>query len=196
MNEQKRNLELLYEIGTMRYIPRTWSQFLNKNFANLAEHTLRVMWIAIILAKEESADLNKVIKMALIHDTSETRTGDVNYLSRMYTARNEKKASEETLKDTSVEQDFLELIKEYEERQSIEAKIVKDADNLDVDMELNEQYACGIKLREEKQNMRKRVRDLLFTNTAKILWDEIQKSNPHDWHINANNRFLSGDWKK
>lgn len=28
------------------------------------------------------------------------------------------------------------------------------------------------------------------------MWQEIQKSNPHDWHFFARNRFTAGDWKK
>ena len=44
-------------------------------------HTLRVAWIATIIAKNESnADLAKVVKMALVHDIAESRTGDTHYL--------------------------------------------------------------------------------------------------------------------
>ncbi len=195
MENKKRNIEFLYEMGTIRFIPRIWRQFLNKDFANLSEHIFRVIWTAIIIAKEENADINKVIKMALIHDIVESRNSDVHYLSRMYTKRNDVAAIKDILKETSIEDEFLELFYEYEERESIEAQIVKDADNLDVDFELQEQYVNGIKIKEDFQVMRDRVYEILFTETAKRMWKEIQDSNPHDWHINGNNRFNNGDWK-
>jgi len=196
MENNNRNLEFLYEIGTLRFIPRIWRQFLNKDFANLSEHIFRVMWTAIIIAKEEKADIDKVIKMALVHDIVESRNSDVHYLSRMYTKRDDETAIKDILKDISIEKEFLDIFNEYEERKSIEAKIVKDADNLDVDIELQEQYVNGIKVKEDFQVMRDRVYEILFTDTAKKMWKEIQNSNPHDWHVNGNNRFTNGDWKK
>jgi putative hydrolases of HD superfamily len=196
MDGENRNLQFLYELGTLRYIPRIWRQFLNKDFANLSEHIFRVIWIAIIIAKEECANLDKVIKMALVHDIVESRNSDVHYLSRMYTKRDDDAAIKDILRDTSIEQEFLDLFAEYEERKSIESKIVKDADNLDVDIELQEQYVNGIKVKEDFQVMRNNVYELLFTDTAKKIWKEIQTSNPHDWHIKGNNRFTNGDWKK
>lgn len=196
MSDNKRDLEFLYEMGTLRMIPRSWRQMHNANFANLAEHTFRVMWIAMVIAKKEGANLDKVIKMAITHDIAESRTCDPHYLSRMYVKKDEHQATTDMLKDVALEEEFSTLLKEYELRQSLEAKVVKDADNLDVDMELMEQYINGVKLKEEFQPMRNRVSEILFTETAKKMWYEIQLSNPHDWHLNANNRFVNGDWKK
>ena len=76
-----------------------------------------------------------------------------------------------------------------------EAKIVKDADNLDVDLELQEHEVNGIKIKEVFKQTREAVYNKLFTDTAKKWWKEIQTSNPHDWHIKGNNRFTNGDWK-
>lgn len=194
--KNKRNLEFLYEVGTLRFVPRTWRQFLNKDFANVSEHIFRVIWTAIIIAKEENADMNKVIKMALVHDITESRNTDVNYLSRMYTKRDEENAIKDTLKDTSIEKEFLDLFHEYEQRESLESKIVKDADILEADIELQEQYANGVKIKKDFEVMRKNVRAQLHTKTAKKLWAQIHKSNPHDWHVKGNNRFTKGDWKK
>lgn len=196
MENKNRNLEFIYEMGTLRFIPRMWRQFLNKDFANISEHIFRVMWTAIIIAKEEKADIDKVIKMALVHDIVESRNSDVHYLSRMYTKRDDEAAIKDILKSTSIEKEFIDIFNEYEERKTIEAKIVKDADNLDIDIELQEQYVNGIKLKEDFQAMRNRVYEILFTDTAKKMWKEIQNSNPHDWHVTGNNRFNNGDWKK
>jgi len=182
---QKRDLELLYEVGCMRFLQRNWRQFLNADFSNETEHSYRVSWIAMTLAAQEGVkDLGKVVKMAMVHDVGESRSGDVHYISRMYTKRDEEMAIEDVFSETSLEKDMVALWKEYEKRESIEAKIVKDADNLDVEFELKEQEAKGI------------VYKGLFTKSAKKMWKDIQDSNPHDWHFLARNRYTAGDWQK
>ncbi len=197
MDNLKRNIEFLYEIGSLRYVPRSWRQFLNKDFANVSEHIFRVMWTSAIIASEEKADVNKVIKMALVHDISESRVPEVHYLSRMYSKQDDEKALEDTFQKTALEQEFLALAKEYEERQTLESKIVKDADNLDVEIELREQVANGnaMQLAQDFSIIRQRVYNLLTTQTAKEMWMEIVISNPHDWHVNGRNRGNQGDWK-
>lgn len=192
----QRDLEFLYEIGCIRHIQRQWKQFLNCDFANLAEHTFRVIWIALVIAKHEKADTSTVIKMALIHDLSESRSVDVHYLSRQYVERKEAQALEDTLAGTALEE-FLDIWHTYEKRDSLEAKIVKDADNLEVDFELREQSVRGFTLDKKWAPMRKHVAETkLYTKTAKKIWKQIQKSDPHDWHTFGKNRMNTGDWKK
>ena len=188
-----RDVEFLYEIGTLRFIQRTWKQFMNPDFANLAEHTLRVAWIAMVIAKnEKGANLDKVVKTALVHDIAESRTGDVHYLSRQYTIRKEDLAIKDMLKNTSLEKEFITLWQEYEDRKSIEAKIVKDADNIDVDLELMEQKSRGNTLPGKWQTMRKTaIRKKLFTKSAGKIWDLLHTTDPDSWHFNANHRFKS-----
>ena len=194
---KNRDTEFLYEIGTLRFIQRTWKQFMNPDFANLAEHTLRVAWIAMVIAKnEKGADLDKVIKMALVHDITESRTGDVHYLSRQYTIRKEDVAIKDMLKETSLEKDFIKLWEEYEERKFIEAKIVKDADNIDVDLELMEQKSRGNTLPDKWKIMRKTaIRKKLFTKSAKQVWDSLHETDPDSWHLNAQHRFKTENQK-
>jgi putative hydrolase of HD superfamily len=192
-----RDIQFLYEIGTLRFTRRQWSRFLNADFANLAEHHLRVMWLALIIAKYEKADINKVLKMALVHDIAESRTGDVDYISRQYVIRNEEMGLKDMLDDTAIEKDFLKLYEEYEKRESLESKVVKDADTLDVDMELNEQENRGFKLKQAWTIQRTHVgKTKLYTKTAKKFWAAIQKSDPNEWHIKGRNRLNAGDWKK
>ena len=195
----KRDTEFLYEIGAMRHIPRQWSRFLGIPFANLTEHHYRVIWIALAIAAQEGAtNTDKIMKMALVHDIPESRTGDVDYLARQYVDRHEDKGIADMLKDTSLEAEFVTLWQEYEKRDCIEAKIVKDADNLDIDLELAEQAAMGVTLGERFKPMREHVAATkLFTATAKKMYKTIEATDPHDWHLKADsNRINGGDWKK
>lgn len=193
----ERDLEFLYEMGALRFVKRTWVQFLSPTLENNSEHLFRVTWIALVLARMEGVkDLGKVARMALVHDIAESRTGDVHYVSREFTQRFEEKAIKEMVKETSLED--IELVwKEYHDRQSLESKIVKDADNLAVDFELHEQEAMGSTLKKNFKPMREKVAQTkLFTDSAKRMWAAIQTSNPHAWHLNSTNRLNSGDWKK
>lgn len=183
-------------MGTIRYIDRMWRRFLSPRFANLAEHHFRVFWVAMIIAaQEKNVDTGKIAKMVLVHDIAESRAGDVDYLSRQYVERNEELGIHDMLGNTSLEKEFLELWEEYETRESLEAKIVKDADNLEVYFELAEQKAIGSTLPSIWKHRKEKVRPRLFTKTAKKMFDEVQIANPHDWHTTTRNRMTDGDWK-
>jgi putative hydrolases of HD superfamily len=194
--KERRDIEFFYEIGQLRLINRMWRRFFQSETSNIAEHTLRVVWIALAIAKKEKVkDEEKIMKMALVHDITESRTGDVDYISRQYVEMKEAVAAEDMLGETILEDDFLNVWREYEKRQSIEAKIVKDADNLDVNLELKEQEIQTIsdKFLKPRDVL---VRPKLYTKAAKKYWDVIGKSDVHDWHALGKNRFNSGDWKK
>lgn len=193
----KRDLELMYELGSLRLVDRTWSQFGTVNTANTAEHTFRVIWIALLLVKqtEEPIDESKLIKMALVHDITETRTGDVQMVSRLYTDRKEELAIRDSLAGTALTEYEL-LHAEYERRQSIEAKIVKDADTLDCDLEIMEEQVRGGQIKQALESTRRTaVRERMNTAAAQKFQDAIYESNPQDWFVKGQNRFTSGDWR-
>ena len=184
----KRDLEFLYEIGTLRNIDRAWKQIMATDVASDSEHTFRVVFLALLIARAEKVkDEEKIIKMALVHDLAEARTNDHHYVHSVYIKADEKKAADDIFAGTSLGDLNIGILREFEERKSLESKIVKDADNLDVDLELREMDERGLKLPKKFFKFRKLVRDeKLYTKTAKKLWDMIQKSDPADWHLKAN----------
>lgn len=193
-----REVDFLHEVGTLRYVSRTWKQFFAPATENLAEHILRVTWTALTIAKYEGVTTtDKLMKMALVHDLSESRSVDVNYVSRLYAERFEAAAIKDTLAGTIHEEELIALWEECEKRETIEAKIIKDADNLEVDLELQELGAMGYSIKDALHDVRAQVgKTKLYTETAKKMWAAIQKSDPHHWHTTAKNRLTSGDWKK
>jgi putative hydrolase of HD superfamily len=185
-----KDLNFIYEIGALRHIDRQWKRFLIYPPQNTVEHTFRVMWLAQTIAKMEKADTDKVLKMALVHDIVESRTGDTDYLMRTYVKRDDEKAIGDILKGTSLEKEYLKIFDEYEKRDSLEAKIVKDADTLDIDLEVREQESRGMKTIKPWQKFRFEGNyKKLFTKSARKIWREIQNSNPTDWHTKADHRF-------
>ena len=195
MKRRDRDVEFLHEIGTLRHIKRSWIQFLRSDVASISEHMFRMAWIALVIAKhEKTGDTAKILKMVMVHDISESRTGDPHYVARQYVKLDDELAINDMLDGTALKDEFVSIWKEYEERKSIESKIVKDADNLDVDMELRDYAGRDKQLYTKWRPTRAAVYKRLYTKTAKRLWKEIHASNPHDWHIKGRNRLVAGDW--
>lgn len=122
---------------TYRFTPKE-----NGQYENDAEHTWSVVLLCMLLGnkvKEElKVDLNieRMLKMAIIHDIAEVLTGDTktwDISARVSKDEKERKAVEEIFgklpKD--LRDEFLSLWNECEEKQTIEAKIVKSLDRLE-----------------------------------------------------------------
>lgn len=192
--DSSRDVHLIFELGSMRHVARTWQQFGGVPLANDAEHSFRVAWIALLLATREGADVGKVLEMALLHDVPETRTGDVNYLTRLYVSRNEKKAIDDSFAATTLRSRVEQLWKEWVEQESLESHVVKDADMLDCDFELAETAAIGFRLQTVLNASRHAARVKLRTSSAQELFDLIYSADPNEWHTAGPNRLNRGDW--
>ena len=151
----QRDIDILYEIGSLRNVPRGWRQHLGMDCASNLEHMIRVAWLALIIARMEGIKSEeKILKMALVHDIAEARVSDLSYVQKVYIKADEERAAADLFASTAIS-DYEEILKEYEKRDSLEAKIVKDADNLDVDLELKEYEERGSRLPEKWQELRK-----------------------------------------
>jgi len=177
----------MFEISSLRNVERGWRQHLGVDCANDLEHTIRVAWMALMIARSEGVtNEEKILKMALVHDMAETRTSDHSYVQKVYVQADEEKAADHLFEGTTIA-NMREVLAEYDARQSMEAKIVKDADNLDIDLELKELAETGHKLPEKWKTFRRKIRDeKLYTNTAQEMWDEFQTADVHSWHFKAN----------
>ena len=188
----KRDIDFLFEIGSLRNVPRAWQQVLTGKVQNISEHIFRTAMIGWTIAVAEKADVSKVIKMCLIHDIAESRVGDISFMHRDYVTRHEKLAETHIFQNTILEKEAQVLLKEYDDRKSLEAKIVKDADNMDCDLELKELAKIGdsaaVGMRDHRHIIRAKK---LYTETAKRMWDEIQKADPNAWH-----QVLTSKWVK
>ena len=79
----------------------------------------------------EKVNEDKVLKMCLLHDLAELRTGDANFLNKYYRVENEEKAISDQWQDIVGGKKIISLLKEYDERKSREAIVAKDADILE-----------------------------------------------------------------
>ena len=83
----------------------------------------------------QKVDLDKAIKMALFHDMAETIVGDVGTFVKGMAGGAFAGVEEEGLKwlvkDLPTQKEIISLVHEYSQRKTLEARLVKLADNLD-----------------------------------------------------------------
>lgn len=175
----KNIVNFLFEIGILKKTPRSGYQFLGTGNESVAEHSFRVAIIGYLLAKNEpKADIQKVVLMSLFHDFHEARTGDHNYVNKRYVTVNEDKAVNDLAQKLPFGQDIVSLIDEFNSRETLEAKLSQDADQLDFILELKRQQDLGnISAAEWLKYSAKR----LITDFAKTLADEIVTTDSSDW---------------
>ena len=177
-------VHFLFEVGILKSIPRSGYQFLGSGSESVAEHTFRVAVIAYLLAKHEpKADMQKVLLMSLFHDFHEARTGDHNYVNKRYVTVNEDKAVRDLAQKLPFGQEIISLIDEFNSRETPEARLSQDADQLDFILELKRQLDLGNKSAAEW--LRYAVKRLI-TDFAKKLADEIIKTGSSDWWFKKN----------
>lgn len=175
----KRLAEFLFEAGMLKKTPRTGYQFLGSGGESVADHSFRTTVIGYVLCSmNPEADSNRVVLMCLFHDLPEARTADHNYVNKRYTRVDEKKAVEDQVKGLAFGEDIQKLVEEFNSCDSLEAQIAKDADQLDLILELKEQLDSGNPNASEWLSFAVRR---LVTNTAKDLAQEILTGHSTDW---------------
>lgn len=109
---------------------------------SVAEHSWRIALMALLMRDEfPNIDMDKVIRMCLIHDLGEAFTGDIPAFEKK--EEDSKKEDEiffqwiATL-PTPYREEFTELLKEMNERKTDEAKLYKALDNLEAVIQHNE----------------------------------------------------------
>ena len=87
------------------------------------------------------ADMNKVIKMCLIHDLGECFTGDIPTFDKTKADEEQEKSLLQEWVDTlpaPFREEMTALYQEMEARQTVEAKIYKALDNMEAVIQHNE----------------------------------------------------------
>jgi len=135
--------DFLFECGMLRKTPRSGYQFLGTGQENVAEHSFRTAVIGFVLAQMAGANKERTALMCLFHDLHEARTGDFNYVNRMYNTSLRTRALADALAGTGLGEDLMPLWEELEETESKEAHLAQDADQLDLMLNLKEQADLG-----------------------------------------------------
>jgi len=186
--------DFLFEVGMLCKTPRSGYQFLGSGRESVAEHVLRTVFIGYALCKL-NASLNelRVLKMCVLHDLPEARTGDMNYVNKKYVKVDEAKAVRELTEGLFFGDDIRRAIEEFNAKETQESKIARDADQIALILQLKEYGDLGNKYSDE---WIKYALQRLYTEEGKELAARIiQTDSTHwwfkeksDWWINGSNR--------
>lgn len=184
----------LFETGMLNKTPRSGYQFLGSGKESVAEHTLRTVFVGYTLCKTD-ASLNelRVLKMCVFHDLPEARTGDMNYVNKKYVKVDEEKAVRELTEDLPFGSDIKSSIDEFNRKETKEALIARDADQIALILQLKEYGDLGNKYAEEWINF---AMQRLSTEAGKKLAQRVIKTDSSnwwfkdksDWWVNGNNK--------
>ena len=136
-------LSILIELQRLKRLDRTgWIlRGLPNGTESVAAHSFGVSVTTMLLADKLNAhgiaiDVEKVLRISLLHDWAEVRVGDMPRTATLYFGSEARKLAEtaafsDIVKD--VDEDlYVGLYNDYERRESLEARLVKAADILDL----------------------------------------------------------------
>lgn len=130
-------VDLLFEARLLKEIPRSGYQFLGVGRESVAEHTFMVTFIANVMAtRQPEVDALKLLRMCLLHDLPEARTGDLNAVQKKYVTADEPKAISEMTQTLPFGDVICELLEEFRSGLTLEAQLAHDADQLALLMDL------------------------------------------------------------
>lgn len=140
----------LFEVGMLKRTPRTGFQFLGSGAESVAEHSFRAAMIGYTLAQMDGqADVGRVLQLCLFHDIPEARTGDLNYVNKKYVKADEEKAVEDLARQLPFGDDYRNTLQEFMAKQSHEAQLAHDADQLEMILALKEHKDLGNRYADE-----------------------------------------------
>ena len=172
---------LLFEARMLKKIPRTGYPFLGAGAENVAEHSFLTTFIAYVMAKTvPEVDALKLISMCLVHDLPEARTGDLNYVHKLYGKPDEERAVEDCTRDLPFGRDMTGLIAEFNQGETLEARLAYDADQLSFIIDLKALVDTGyIPPRRWLHSVVKRLK----TDTGKSMAEEILRTDQDAWWL-------------
>jgi putative hydrolase of HD superfamily len=195
----KKIVKFLFEVGMLKRTPRTGYQFLGSGGESVADHSFRAAVIGYALASQESgANRDKVILMCLLHDFPETRTGDHNYVNKRYVKADEQRVIRDQVHQLPFGDEVQALIYKFNSAETPEARLAKDADQLDLIMELKQQMEQGNPNAKDwlsfavkrllTENARKMAQEILNTHSTEWWFDKKT-----DWWINGPENQKTGE---
>jgi putative hydrolase of HD superfamily len=181
-------VNLIYEAAVVKRLKRTGWQILGDNEESIGEHSFMTAVIVLFLAKEVKNDkpvnIEKVLTMSILHDFHEARTGDVDKIATFYITRDERKANRDIFQ--SVDLGIVTTLDEYEQKNSLEAKIVYEANIIALLVELKILVEKGnVHAQEWLMEDAKRLR----LSQSKQLAQTIITTDSHDWWKDIRNKL-------
>ncbi|MEM4348410.1 MAG: HD domain-containing protein [Candidatus Anstonellaceae archaeon] len=138
----KKTAQMIFESLRLKKLPRTgWLDFAFPA-ESVADHSFGTALIALVLSKMENLDKSSeadLLKLAILHDLAEAKTGDLSKLQKAFVNADTKKAKSSMLLGTVLED---EITATYPDRL---LQLCTDADKLDMLFQALSYKASGAK---------------------------------------------------
>ncbi len=188
LNEDLRKIgRFIYESGMLQRTPRSGLWVLGTGNQSVAEHLLRTTYIGYALAYlTPAANLERVVLLCLFPDFAEGRTSDLNYIHQRYGRLAEATAMHDLAETVPFGHQIEAYYTEEQARETLEAKLTKDADQLEWIATLREEEVKGnIKATAWITIGLKRLKTDVGRHVGQILRD----LNPDDWWFNTDDQW-------
>ena len=143
MNNIDKIIRFIKEIENLKSVTRTaWTKTGRRE--STAEHSWRLAMLLMVLREDfKDLDIDKAIKMSLVHDLGELYDGDIS--AKLQNDNDNKAEMEEkamrrmlTILPENLAENIYDLWKEYNECSTKEAKLVKAMDKLETIVQHNQ----------------------------------------------------------
>ncbi|MBO0655552.1 HD domain-containing protein [Streptomyces triculaminicus] len=172
----------MMEVGALKRMKRSgWWIAGVKDPETIAEHSFRTAVIGSVLAMMEGADPAKVALLCTFHDTQETRVGDIPWIGRRYVtaAGNERVTADQVSKaHPAVAAGIQAIVQEYENGDTLEVRVARDADKLECMIQGLEYLEQGYRNAQEWVDS---TRAKLKTPSALALAEAAQTMSSLEW---------------
>lgn len=170
---------LLFEARMLKEIPRSGYAFLGAGGESVAEHTFVTSFIACVMSRlEPDVDALRLITMCLVHDLAEARTGDLNTVQKKYVNADEQRALSDAEKATDLDPFMSDLLREFRDGETPEARLANDADQLSFIIDLKALAEVGYG---PPRKWLPAVVERLKTETGKAICADLMETDWDSW---------------
>ncbi len=171
------------ETGLLKHIKRSgWWVAGIKDPESVAEHCFRCAVMGYYLAHLEKVDPLKVLVMTLFNDVHEARINDLHKMGHHYIdfREAEKKVFHDQVKnlDKGVKKEMTYFRAEYDDQETKESVVARDADILECLLQAKEYYDNG---HTKAKKFFKRAPEHLKTKSAQKMWAQIKSWDSGQW---------------
>jgi putative hydrolase of HD superfamily len=175
-----RLLEILLEANELKAIPRMgWRVRGIRDGESVAEHSYAVALASMIIADRMGIEIDreKLLKIALLHDLPEHMLGDIHAPASRILGEEAKETAELRILEQLFDglpggSEYVELWKEFTERSSVEGRIVRAIDKLEMFTQAYQYECAGSRMLDDFWGWPGNMKDFEFEEVRE-LYDEL-----------------------
>lgn len=189
--DTKRLIEIMNTVEPLKCNTRhSWLS--NGRQESVAEHSWRLAALAFFMQDEfENVNTDKIIKMCLFHDLGEAFTGDIPAFSKTEKHEKEEYNAVKTFLKTlpqPYQTQLAELFDEMNEQKTVESKIYKALDKMEVLIQHNEANISTWIECEYQNNLTYGEEEVKFSDYMKQLKQEIKNTSQNKIDAESNSK--------